>query len=512
MRAHSIRTFFGGVCVSLTVGCTTPPTAQTDASFVMISPDQADRNAGEIRPELTTRLPMIGQVAAEDPDANPGNESDAHADRKMENSQEQSAPEPALVADDGLEYLVQISLDQNPRLARLYQEYQAAAARTQYADKLPDPKVGANVFGNALETASGSQRANFNVSQVFPWLSRLDAQQQRACLEALAIQAEWAAEQLRVVAGVRTGWYRLYIIDKQIEIAEANQELLESLIEVANARIAAGNASQGDVLLGTVELSKLEERLLSYRRQRQGVEAELNRLTAQPAETPISSPTELEIELPKWSSTEIHEVALRSQPEIEAARLRTQATRWGIEVARLQRRPEFMVSANYFVTDDNRPPSRVVDVGEDPFSLSVQVSIPLWRDDYDAIENEAAWKHQAAHSSVRELVVRYNSMILDLLTEARRADETAELYKSTILPQSRQTLTADQEAYVNGTVEFDRVIRDYRNLLTLELGYHKAIGDLAIAIARIQQAAGQDLLLLPSSSQTPQLPQPDPVE
>ena len=43
-------------------------------------------------------------------------------------------------------------------------------------------------------------------------------------------------------------------------------------------------------------------------------------------------------------------------------------------------------------------------------------------------------------------------------------------------------------------VEFDRVVRDFRNLVTLELGYHRAIGRLATALARIQQATGSEQL------------------
>ncbi len=400
---------------------------------------------------------------------------------------------PSPVSDADLASLEQTALDQNPRLVRLYQEYQAAAAHSQYVDKLPDPKLGANVFGNPIETASGSQRANMNVSQTIPWLGKLNAAQQRACFEAFAVRAEFAAERLRVISGVRTGWYRLYVIDKQIETAEANQKLLESLIDVASARISTGKASQGDVLLGTLELSQLEERLLTYRRQRRAVEAEINRLIGRPADTEILSPEEISVGVPMLDAATIHQIALASQPEIEAAKLRTQAARWGLEVARLSRRPEFSFSASYFFTDNNRPTTPVVDIGEDPWALGVQVSIPIWHEKYDAMRNEAGWKHQAAHSSVQDLSDRYDALILDLVTEAERAAETAELYHSTILPQARQTLSADQDSYSNGAVEFDRVIRDYRNLLTLELGYQTSIGDLAIANARIQQAAGQDL-------------------
>ena len=174
---------------------------------------------------------------------------------------------------DNLPALEQLARDNNPRLTRLFHEYEAAVAKSQYADKMPDPRFGANVFGNPIQTASGSQRANMTFSQAIPWLARLRAEQQQAVLDAYAIHAELEAEVLRVEATLRSQWYRLYVLDKQIEIAEANQELLKSLIAVANAKIATGTASQGDVLLGTLELSKLEERLLTYRRQREGTVA-----------------------------------------------------------------------------------------------------------------------------------------------------------------------------------------------------------------------------------------------
>lgn len=412
----------------------------------------------------------------------------------------QSEVVPAPVALSSLAELEGIALYRNPAINRLYREYQAAAARSQYVGKLPDPRVGANFFGDPIETASGSQRASMNVSQMLPWLKKLDAEEQRASFEALAIRAEYEAERLKVLAGVRSAWYRLYVIDRQIHIAEENQRLLESLIELANARIETGAASQGDVLLGTLELSQLEERLLVYYRQRTAIEAELNRLAARPADTPVIVPAELAAELPPLSAAELLQIALGNQPEIEAIRLRMQASLWGVEVARFSRRPELTLSASYFFTDDNRPPSAIVDVGEDPWALGVQLSLPLGREKYDAIRNEANWKHRATRDSLEAAYQRYDAMVLELIAEARRAAETATLYRETILPQARQTLAADQEGYSTGKIEFDRVIRDYRSLLTLELGYHQAVGDLSIAIARLQQAAGDDVLPLPQAA------------
>jgi len=381
----------------------------------------------------------------------------------------------------------------NPKLVRLTQEAHAASSKTRYVDKLPDPTFGANVFGHPIETASGSQRANLTLMQMIPWLDRLDAQQQQACFEAMALRQRYAAERLRVIGDVRAGYYRLYVLTRQIETIEANQELLEALIEIVNARVATGKATQGDVLLGTLELSRLEEQLITLRQQVRSTEADINRLVNRPTGTSVNVPKQLEVVDVDWTHEMLVQTAYERQPVIAAAQLQANASRWGVNVAELRRRPDFQIGAAWFFMDDNRPATNVVDVGRDAWSVGATVSIPLDREKYDAIRDEALWKHAASRSHVEDTRQEFNARLLDLLEQARAARNTADLYRDTILPQSEQTLIADQESLTNGTVEFDRVIQDFRNLLTLESGYHRAIGQLAISIARIQQAVGMDI-------------------
>jgi outer membrane protein TolC len=93
-----------------------------------------------------------------------------------------------------------------------------------------------------------------------------------------------------------------------------------------------------------------------------------------------------------------------------------------------------------------------------------------------------------------------------LWEQAVASQQTVRLYEQAILPQARQTLEADQKSLINNTVTFDRVIRDYRTLLGLELGYHRALGQLATALARIRQAVGVDLVASPEAPQPQQRP------
>ena len=135
--------------------------------------------------------------------------------------------------------------------------------------------------------------------------------------------------------------------------------------------------------------------------------------------------------------------------------------------------------------------------GDDAWSLNVSASIPLWRRKYDAMTAEATRQHFAAHASEDEVVQQLDATLNELWSQALASHETVVLYEKTILPQARQTFEADQQSLANNSVTFDRVIRDYRTLLNLELGYHRAQGELATTVARLRQAVGVDLLAFP---------------
>jgi outer membrane protein TolC len=122
------------------------------------------------------------------------------------------------------------------------------------------------------------------------------------------------------------------------------------------------------------------------------------------------------------------------------------------------------------------------------------VSVPLWREKNDAIESEAIRKHQSANAEIEDVTQKYQSRIFDLLDQVRTAERTIVLYRDNILPQSRQTLESDQQSYAESKVEFDRVIQDLRNVLELEIGYHRSVTALAISLARLEQATGSVLV------------------
>lgn len=403
------------------------------------------------------------------------------------------ATEPAALPvenGDDIESLVAAALSSNTRLVRMQHEVNAAWHKVPQAEALPDPTLGANGFGHPIETAAGSQRANMSLSQRIPSLQRLGAQGQQTAYEALAMEQVLKAEQLRITAEVRETCYRLYLLAQQTRINNENQKLLKSLIDVATQRLRTGGATQGDVVLATLELSRLEEELVSLNQQQVSAQARLNELLNRSPHSPVPDFRSVTVALPDTSLEELSSLAFEHQPELAAARMRVQATSWGVQVASLARVPDVTVNFSWFFMDDNRPPTSVVSVGEDAWSLGASVNLPLWANKYNSMEHEAGFRHAAAHATIDDLRRRYDTLLADLLEQARAADKTATLYRDTILPQARQTLDIDQKSYAQGKVDFDRVIRDFRTLLTLEVGLHRAIATLGTALARLEQATG----------------------
>jgi outer membrane protein TolC len=299
-----------------------------------------------------------------------------------------------------------------------------------------------------------------------------------------------------VIGDVRAAWYKLYVLGKQIETTQADKAQLESLAKTANARVATGDAQPGDVLMATLELSSLQEQLLGYRQQVAATAAELNRLIGRNAGVPIAPPTQIVVELPQWDHDLLRHIAMGAQPELAAARMRTAATRWGIEVAQLKRRPDLSFGAGWMVMTAD-PADPMPAAGKDAWTLNLTASVPLAHHKFDAMVSQASREHSAAHASEEEIVLRLDATLRDLWEQARASQQTIELYETSILPQARQTFEANQKSLVNNTVTFDRVIRDYRTLLNLQLGYHRALGQLATTLARIRQTVGIDLLATP---------------
>lgn len=395
-------------------------------------------------------------------------------------------------SDDELAALIDQAIAIHPEIRRLRATASESWARVPQVKALPDPMLQGTVYGEPMMMSDGEIVGTFMISQTIPYLKRLGARAQQASFEALMNQQAVRAAEQRIAAEVREAWYRLYLIGQLLRINDANEQLIQSLVTIATAQVEVGRATSGDVVLATIELSRIEEERLQLRQQLASRTAILNRLLSRPADTPIDLPSEIVDRQVEPSLDTLRMIAAEQQPEIVLAQLRTQATAWGIRIAKLERVPDLTLSYDQMLMR-NDPGIHE----SNPWQIGAGINLPLWHQKYAAVEREAAQRHVAANASAEDAVRANEAVILDLLEQARAAGRTAGLYQQTILPQVRQALEADQRAYGQGAVQFERVIADARNLLVAESAYHRAVTDKAIALARLEQTVGAPLAAVP---------------
>ena len=106
-------------------------------------------------------------------------------------------------------------------------------------------------------------------------------------------------------------------------------------------------------------------------------------------------------------------------------------------------------------------------------------------------EQTAAVDAAKARESAMENRVRL--AVQEAYVRAKSAQARAALLRTTILPQSRQTLEVSRVAYQTDRVDFQSVLDNERMLLDAQLAYFRALSDFTQAVGDLERAVGTDL-------------------
>jgi cobalt-zinc-cadmium efflux system outer membrane protein len=79
------------------------------------------------------------------------------------------------------------------------------------------------------------------------------------------------------------------------------------------------------------------------------------------------------------------------------------------------------------------------------------------------------------------------------LVKAQTAQRLVELYRTSVLPQVRQSLRVTEAGYRGGKTEFIDLLDATRSYLSFHLAYYEYIADYEIALADLERTVGTDL-------------------
>ena len=293
-----------------------------------------------------------------------------------------------------------------------------------------------------------------------------------------------------VVDRVERVYADLFLARQEMEIHHASVRLLRQFADLSDVKYSTGRISQQDVLKAVTELSRIQEHLIVLDEREQLASAALNTLLDRPvvdAVGVLSMPSE-RVALPPVS--ELQRLALEQQPDLTAAALEVTRAEAALGVVRSEYRPDFSVMGGYMLMPGQR----------DSWMAKVGITWPTapWaKPRVDAEAAEATATVAAARARRAAVASATREAVHTAYVRARAASRRAALLRTTIVPQSVQTLEVSRVGYQADQVDFLALIDNQRILLDTQVDYFRALNDLERARAALKRAVGTEIVAAP---------------
>ena len=407
------------------------------------------------------------------------------------------SPEHTTKPENALTHYLDRVAQHNPTIRAARLKWRATKQEVPAAGALPDPELHYGYFFSEVETRVGPQNQRFGISQDIPWPARLDAE--RAAAGQSARQQYWQykdtlREQLTAATRAWLEWV----------YAHQKQDLLQSqkaIVEQHRAAAEAAYASSDDKL---TEILRVRQRLIEIEQQIAGAQGEIEAALAQlhryqnqhqpPKVREHAFPSAKKLPpvsalLQRIRFRSEHLLATQSNIHREEERLRQ---------ARMRDRPDIEAGFTYTEVGENRfsnPP----DSGEDALLATIRVSLPIWRDKYNAIKQSAHTRLRHARMTRREAMNNLKSSIRQLHAQATSAKRQYEIYRDRYLPESRDAYQSAQHAFTAGEMDYSELLETERALLDARLGKLYMKRQYLVTLTAIERQAARSFFPNPAS-------------
>jgi outer membrane protein, heavy metal efflux system len=394
---------------------------------------------------------------------------------------------------ENVQGLLDLARSQNPELALMRAEAQAAVHRVQPAGALPDPVLrvelmNVNNYGtdagfNLLPSKVGETK--YTLMQTLPSWGKLDLRRDIAAADAQQAQARTAAAWTELALRVKAAYARYWLDAGNERLTREILDLMQRVEQIAQSRYAGGLVTQQDAIRAQLEQTSMRSDLLMIESDKRQQQVLLNALLAREPAARLAEPLLLR-PLPPAGGLEPGALAQRlrsSNPQLLAEQARLTAAEKARDLTRRNRYPDVTVGIA-----PSQMGSRITTWG-----LMVEMNIPLQQTTRRSQEAEAQAMVDAARARADGAS---NQLIGDLgqsLAALNAARDTEALVTTRSLPQSELGLRSAIAAYENGKLDFTALLEAQRQIRKVRQDRLKAQAEAQMRLAEIERILGEDL-------------------
>lgn len=378
---------------------------------------------------------------------------------------------------------------QNPRVREAEARAETARHRIPQAGELPDPEIGLSLEDVPVRDPSLS-RNEFTMEVVTVRQSLLSREKRSAQRAAALSGAEGAAatrsrEVIEIAADTADAFFQLAETDRSLAILEETRRRLEDAAASATELYRIGKVGQSDVFQANLEKTSLDEQLFTLKAERRAQATRLNALQGLPASStvPPIGPVDPGSKVP--AAADLVRQATAQSPAVAEATAQVRRVEQELELARLERRPDWMLMGSYGRRERF----------DDFIGVSASINLP-WahrrRLEERLAEKEA--ELAAARAGVETIQNRIQGEVEAVYAELEKNHELARLYRDSILPQAEINDRAAREAYIVGKIDFQTLLRAATRLDLYRREAAARSTGIGRALAALQKASGLPLI------------------
>jgi outer membrane protein TolC len=398
----------------------------------------------------------------------------------------------ALRHDEGPPLTLREAVDEafakNLDLIALRRQLETMRLRPAQERFLAPPMLEAQIWQWPLNTINpwNTNMYMFMVSQEIPGRGKRALRTAVAEKDATLADIDVAVRARQIIDEVKQSYADLFIARQAIDIHLASADLLRQFADVSQLKYTTGRISQQDVLKAVLELSRLHDDLIKFQQQADLARVRLNVLLNRAPDAPIGPLAAGSETILNATLQDLQRLAAEQQPELRLAQVQVEQAEAQLAVTKSDYKPDFSVTGGYLLMPNQT----------DAWLGKIGVTWPRapWsrgRIDARVAEADAAIETAKARQRSMEAMVRL--AVQQAYVRVKAAEQRAALLRTTILPQSRQTLDVSRVGYQTDRVEFLALLDSERTLLDAQLEYFRAISDQQQALADLERALGTDL-------------------
>lgn len=384
-------------------------------------------------------------------------------------------------------------VQQNPELATVRLEAEAAAERIHPAGALPDPVLRAELMditnrdtgesASLLPSRVGSTR--YLAMQALPFWGKRDLKREIAEAEADQAKERASLTWTELSARIKSDYARYYLFARSEKLTREMLELLSRIESIAQSRYATGLAAQQDVIRAQVEQTGLRGDLVMLETGHHHAMTRLNTLLRRAPDAPLAEPQRLRPlpPPPRLGFAALEERLRARNPQLSAFDAQVTAAEKSRELVLKNRYPDFVLGVSPTQTG-----SRIKEWG-----LMLEMNIPLQQQTRRAQEREADTLLAAAHSRKEATLNQLLGELAENLSALDAARRIEALNATSLLPQAEATFQAALTGYQNGKVDFATLLDAQRQILKARLDVLNAQAEAQTSLAEIEKLLGAEL-------------------